>query len=317
MNLLIIHIYININNLSLLYIMQYLYYVFYHFPCNDGELSRIIWEHFEPNSYFYKWRHNDTHEEEINIINNLPDNSNIVFLDLTPSINIINRLSVNHNYIIIDHHKNAIITLVENKKNLPNYNILLYVQKRFPEKNDLSGCILTWKYFSKEELPSVVYFIGCKDIWNFSNPHTEKYCLGFNEYIKQFNEEEKISFISKLLINNDYYDEFINNGEHLIIEYKKLAIEIFNNYNFDTFNNLNILDLTCNNTNIYKYLIEYVQENNNLFYDIDVLRILHNETETSKTYSLRSIKENVKVDEIARFFGGNGHEKASGYTIYK
>jgi hypothetical protein len=303
--------------------MQYEYYVFFHFPCNDGELSRIIWEYFEPNSCFYKWRHHDNHEEDINIINNLPECSNVVFLDLTPNIDTINKLSTNNNYIIIDHHKNAIITLVDNKKNLPNYNILLYVQKSFlsgnPDNNNQSGCVLTWKYFTKEELPSIVYYIGSKDVWDFSNPNTEKYCLGFNEYINNFNENDKICFMNKLLDDNNYDNEFINIGDKLIIEYKKSAIEVFNNYTFDTFNinnnntSINIVDVKCTNTNIYKYLIEYAQKN---FEDIDVLRILHLETENSKTYSLRSIKEHITVDNIARFYGGNGHAKAAGYTIY-
>jgi hypothetical protein len=48
------------------------YHVFFHFPCNDGELSRVIWEHFEPLSKFYKWYHNNVnHEDDINIINNV------------------------------------------------------------------------------------------------------------------------------------------------------------------------------------------------------------------------------------------------------
>jgi hypothetical protein len=301
--------------------MQYQFHVFYHFPCNDGELSRIIWEHFEPESCFYKWRHYDSHDEEINIINTLPEYSTVVFLDLTPSVDIISKLTINNNYIIIDHHKNAIITLVENKRNLPNYNILLFVQKGFSENpdynNNLSGCILTWQYLTKDEIPLVVNYIGSKDVWDFSNPNTEPYCLGLNEYIKNFNEKEKLCFIDGLL-NNNNDKQLINIGNELIREYKQLAIEVFSNYSFDKFNNLNIVDIKYinNNTNLYKYLIEYVKDNIDFFEDIDVLRILHNETDTSKTYSLRSIKDNVKVDEIARFYGGNGHEKAAGYTIH-
>ena len=302
--------------------MQYMFYVFYHFPCNDGELSRIIWEHFEPNSKFYKWKHNETHEEEINIINSLPEHSTVVFLDLTP--NIMNKLSTKNNYIIIDHHKNAILTLVDNKKNLPNYNILLYVQKGFQENpdknNNQSGCVLTWQYFTKEILPSVVYYIGSKDVWDFSNPNTEKYSLGFNEYFKDFNEDDKISFIDKLLNDNNYDDEFINIGDKLIEEYKNEVNNIFSEYSIDNYNiynnNINIIDIKCSNTTIYKYLIEYAQENKNVFNDADVLRILHKETDTSKTYSLRSLKEHITVDNIARHYGGNGHEKAAGYTIH-
>lgn len=292
------------------------YHVFYHSPCNDGELSRVIWEHFEPNSLFFKWIHQTTHEDDINIINNLPNKSTIVFLDTTPSFNIINKLTNKHDYIIIDHHKNPIITLVENKINLPDYNILLYVEKGFlsgnPDNNKLSGCKLTWSYFSSKEYPEIVYYIGSKDVWDFSNPNTETFCQGFNEFIKNLDEKDKFILIHKLLDKNQS-SEFINIGNDLIEKYKKEAINIFKYYDTDMFNSLTILDVKCSNTNLYKYLIDFAQNN---FDDADILRILHLETDTILSYSLRSLKD-VNVDEMARYYGGNGHEKAAGYTIRK
>ena len=297
--------------------MNYDFYVFYHYPCNDGELARVIWEHFEPNSCFYKWKHQNDHEDDIKIINNLPEKSYIVFLDLTPSMNVINRLNNNHNYIIIDHHKNPIQTLVENKKSLPNYNILLYVQKGFPEKNNQSGCVLTWQYFTEIKLPKVVYYIGSKDVWDFSDPNTEKYCLGFNHHIINYNEIAKLCFINDLIDDDNYYHNiFIDIGNNLIEEYKKEAEDIFINYKLNTtkgyFKDLNIIDIKCSNTNLYKYLIDFAKDN---FDEQDVLRILHSETENKLSYSLRSLKDNINVDSMARFYGGNGHEKAAGYTI--
>ncbi len=297
-----------------------IYYVFYHFPCNDGELSRVIWEYFEPNSKFYKWQHNNIeHEDDINIINNLPDKSNVVFLDLTP-INILEKLSNTNNYIIIDHHKNPMLSLIEKKPYLSNYNILLYTQKGFPEKNDLSGCKLTWLYCKKfyneasEDYPSVVYYIGNKDVWDFSDPNTESYCLGLNSILKNYDDFHRINFLKDLLKNNND-EKFINIGSLLISSNKEQAKNIFKNYSFDIFDRLNIIDIKCSNTNLYKYLIEFAEENKNLFNDADVLRILHSETDNLKTFSLRSLKENIKVDEMARFYGGNGHEKAAGYSI--
>lgn len=292
------------------------YHVFYHFPCNDGELSRVIWEYFEPSSKFYKWYHNNIeHEDDINIINNLPEKSNVVFLDLTP-VGIINKLLNTHNYIIIDHHKNPILSLIEKKSTLPNYNILLYTQKGFPQNNNLSGCKLTWLYFNKnneiDNYPSVVYYTGNKDVWDFSDINTENYCLGLNSYIKNYDDTQRVIFLKDLLNHDDFDSKFINIGSTLISSYKEQAKNIFKDYNFDIFDKLNIIDVKCSNTILYKYLIEFAEEN---FEDQDVLRILHSETNTKKTYSLRSLKEHVKVDEIARFYGGNGHEKAAGYTI--
>ncbi len=293
------------------------YHVFYHYPCNDGELSRVIWNHFEPNSTFYKWIHQNDHEDDIDIINNLPEGSTVVFLDVTP--NIMYRLSYKHKYIIIDHHKNPILSLINNKSNLPDYNILVYVEKGFPEKNTLSGCKLTWLYLSKnhEDYPSVVYYIGSKDVWDFSNPNTESYCLGFNEYINNIYvlEDEKLKFMDKL-IDENIDDLFINIGNKLIEDYKIEAINIFKNYQLNTLNidnkNINIIDIECHNTSLYKYLIEYAQDN---FDDSDVLRIQHSKNNNKLSYSLRSLKDNIKVDNIARYYGGNGHEKAAGYTI--
>jgi hypothetical protein len=289
-----------------------MYYVFFHYPCNDGELARSIWEHFEPNSKFYKWEHSN-HQNEINIINNLPDDSNIVFLDLTPHIE---ELSSKHNYIIIDHHMNAIQTLLDLKLDIPNYNIQLFGQKGFPEKNNLSGCMLVWGYFTKDKYPSVVFHVGNKDVWNFSDPNTEAYCIGFNYYLN--NENNKILFMKNLLIYNKD-DEIIQAGNYLINSYKEQAktyfkdykIDIFNYNNNNNINNINILDIRCSENILYKYLIEYTIDN---FEDIDVLRILHTEKDNKKVYSLRSISD-VDVSEIARYFGGNGHKKAAGYFI--
>ena len=291
------------------------FFVFYHYPCNDGELSRVIWKLFEENSVFYKWQHNN-HETEINIINNLPDKSNVVFLDITP-VNVIERLSDTHNYIIIDHHKDPMLKLLEKKPTLPNHNILLYTQKGFPENNNYSGCILIWKYFTPDNLPSVVHHIGSKDVWDFSDPNTEEYCLGFNHYVKNFNETRRLDFIKELLITDKNDFLFMNIGCNLINEYTKLAGNVFNEYSMDKStegNNYNIIDIRCSNTILYKYLIEYAQK---FFYDADILRILHTETDVQKVYSLRSLKDHVKVDELARFYGGNGHEKAAGYYINK
>ncbi len=302
-----------------------IYHVFYHFPCNDGELSRVIWEYFAPSSNFHKWFHNLDHEEDINLINNLPENSNLVFLDVTP-INIIDKLSNSHNYIIIDHHKNPMLSLIEKKPFLPNYNILLYSQKGFPENNNLSGCKLTWlycqKYFKNNELedniefqnyPSVVYYIGNKDVWDFSDPNTENYCLGLNNLLKtNYDDITRINYLKSLLNSDENDSKIINVGSLLVHSYKEQAKNIFKNYEYDIFDKFNILDIKCSNTNLYKYLIDYAIEN---FDEQHILRILHSETDTQKNYSLRSLKTDVKVDEMARFYGGNGHEKAAGYSI--
>lgn len=290
-----------------------MYHVFSHYPCNDGEVASAVWSYFRPDSKLYKWKHNDN-INEINIINNLPDNSNIVFLDVTPKIEL---LSNKHNYIIIDHHKDPLLKLL-NHPEKENYNLDIFIQENFPTENFLSGCMLTWDYFSKYKYPSLVYFIGNKDVWNFSNPETEPYCIGYNECIEKCNPENRIEFIKNLLINNTTENDLIIFGLKTIKKYKHEATSYFKNIILtnERINDINysILDIECiseSRNNLYKYLIEYAKK---YYPHMQVLRILHTITPTQKIYSLRSLLD-INVDIIARYYGGNGHEKAAGYTI--
>ena len=292
-----------------------MYHVFYHYPCNDGKLSQIIWNHFEPKSSFYKWIHNNN-TDSIEIINNLPPNSSVVFLDVTPPILL---LSSSHSYIIIDHHKNAMLELIRNKPNQPYYNILLYAEKGFPENNMMSGCMLTWKYMTNDMYPSIVYHVGNKDVWNFNDSNTEPYCLGYESYINDISDTQEIDkFIDILLTTNDMDENIIQKGNELIEGYKeeankyfienrlKLTVETYDDITY------NIIDITCPDIHLYKYLIDI---SNDYYDDQHVLRILKEQNGNKKTYSLRSLYSNFTVDNIARYYGGNGHEKAAGYSI--
>ena len=74
----------------------------------------------------------------------------------------------------------------------------------------------------------------------------------------------------------------------------------------------NIIDIECNDSTMYKYLIDHASLN---YSNMDVLRVLHTKKEDRYVYSLRSLKYDIMVDGIARKYNGNGHPKAAGYTI--
>jgi oligoribonuclease NrnB/cAMP/cGMP phosphodiesterase (DHH superfamily) len=283
------------------------YNVFYHYPCNDGELAKVIWETKYPESNFYAWDHKDI-DKSIEILTTLSNKISIVFLDVCPSITL---LSDDYNYIIIDHHENAVNTMKQNIELLKKNNITLYYDFK------KSGCMLTWDYCYDIEMPQMVKYIGSKDIWDFSDVNTEPYSLGYSSYLA-IDIGLKFTMIFILLQKPDYYlhNVFIKNGNNIIEEYRAEVKQYFNSYSLTTecIDNIsyNIIDIVCSNNNIYKYLIEYaISQVKN--YDADVLRILHTNN-INKTYSLRSLKDNIRVDGIARFYGGNGHPKAAGYT---
>lgn len=288
-----------------------MFYVFSHFPCNDGELSRVIWQYYTPNSIFHNWKHGDiTHN--VNLICDLPKNSDVVFLDLSPPLY---SLPNHHNYIVIDHHKDAILTMKNNPEFI-NYKVKLYIENGFPENNKMSGCMLTWQYFTINAPPSVVRHIGAKDVWDFSDSNTEPYHIGYNIILKSCEtQNDRIKLITNLF-EKDRDIEFINIGLIKIEEYRTRAHTIMQSITFDVDTvgdkQYSIAEIECSEFELFKYMIEYAENN----IKKDVLRILHNTTLDKKTYSLRSIGSDICVDELARKYGGNGHQRAAGYSVF-
>jgi hypothetical protein len=288
-----------------------MFYVFSHFPCNDGELSRMIWQYYRPNSIFYNWKHHETNEA-INKINKLEPRSDVVFLDVTPPLDI---LPNHHTYTIIDHHKDAIVKMLNHPK-YSEYRIKMIIEDGFPENNKQSGCILTWNYLSKgkDAIPSVVRYIGMKDVWDFSDVNTEPYNIAYNLELKKYQtQDERINFIMDLF-EQDRDEEFINIGTNMIINYKNRAMSVFENVAYDVEiiddTEYTIVDVQCSENELFKYLIDYAEIN----MDMDILRIHHSTTDGKKNYSLRRLKPHIKVDIMARKYGGNGHEGAAGYS---
>ena len=287
-----------------------MFYVFSHFPCNDGELSRMIWQYYKPNSLFYNWKHGDT-AYNVDIICKLPKGSDVVFLDLSPPLY---TLPNHHNYIVIDHHKDAIITM-RNNPEFSNYRVKLYIEDGFPENNKLSGCMLTWQYCTEDPVPSVVRYIGMKDVWDFSNPNTEPYHIGYNLELRLYDkQDDRINFVMDLF-EKDRDAEFINVGLMKIEEYKERAAKVMEtvSYDVDTLGDTEytIAEVVCSDYELFKYLIDYAE----VHIKKDILRIHHSTTIDKKNYSLRSIGKDICVDGLARKYGGNGHQRAAGYNI--
>lgn len=270
--------------------------VFYHNPCPDGEMAKCIWNLKYPNSIYYKWNHKYT-EENYNLVNT-HNNETIIFLDICPNQELIND---NNNYIIIDHHKNAIDKLTEKS------NITKFCSTEF------SGCQLCWQYlFNNKSYPIAVKHIGNYDIWDFEDKDTDFFCGGYN-----YTNEINFDYSSLLNINDVEYNKIIEMGKYKIISYKNIALESMKNIivNVEKINNKNILfvNLTCKDPKVYKYLIDYVKQE---YEGFNVLRIKSNDSYPIK-YSLRSIDGITTVDDIARFYGGNGHPMAAGYKVDK
>ena len=282
------------------------YNVFYHFPCSDGEIAKNVWKIYYPDSIFYKWNHSDV-EESLQLLKRINPHEYIVFLDVCPPLKYLHK---HRCYIIIDHHQNAIESM-KSDVSFPDYKIEMFCDI------SKSGCMLAWEYLNKNTCyPLLVKYVGNKDIWNFTDKNTEPYTVGYTDYISSFKNNER-NLTNKILINDDthiLHNQFIEKGIEIIKTKQLEAIVYFNNMKtvIETYDKeYKIIDIECTDSSIYKYLSEHA-----MTFDVDVLRILHTIKEDKKVYSVRSLRDDITVDNIARYHGGNGHPKAAGYTIF-
>ena len=268
------------------------YICFYHFPCNDGEMSKNIWKQKYPKTIFFPWVHSNE-ADNVKFLKTFK-NEHIVFLDYCPKKEY---LKSDNKYLIIDHHHNAINNIYETE------NIKMYCDTK------RAGCMLTWDYlYPDTPYPISVFHVGNADIYHFNDKDTEPFCLSYKYYnlsnLELFNLKKSDNTYKKIII--DGMKQMSKNKLESITFFYTSVIE----YEYIDNKEYKIISIFCDKYNLYKYLVELAKVQYN---DCNILKIRKNKGDTIN-YSLRSL-DGTPVDNIARKYGGNGHPMAAGYTI--
>lgn len=241
---------------------------------------------------FFPWIHSNK-DENIKFLKKFK-REHIVFLDYCPKKEY---LTSENKYLIIDHHHDAINSLYEAD------NIKMYCD------TNRAACMLVWDYlYPNTKYPISLYHIGSADLFDFSNVNTEPFNIAYKLFNLTYDS------LINLNINNNTYKNIILYGNKQILKYQYESIQYFYTSKIikETINDkkYTILCIMCDKYNLYKYLINNAKLN---FPNCNILRIQKNMI-GKISYSLRSL-DGTNVDEIARFYGGNGHKLAAGYTI--
>lgn len=194
--------------------------------------------------------------------------------------------------------------------------------------NSRSGCQLTFDYFRDRYpikypigvYPKPVKWVGDKDIWKWDDENTEPFTAAFHKYFElsaELTTKERLN-IYKKIINSDeqVHTEVIDLGKHIINVYRQECLTFLPLIKLtkDTDKNgkeLSIVQLPMTKYYLNKYILELVQEK---YPTYNVLK-LTSEKENKISVSLRSLQDDVRVDLLAQKYGGNGHYKASGYSV--
>lgn len=303
--------------------------VIYHYPCPDGEMSAAVFkEHLitDKNTKFIPWLHENKQQNIQNIhnaLNTFQNNMNkpyIYFLDYCPDFEfVIDIISNVSKVIILDHHESPCELF--NTKLQENSNLKDISKINFIFKNNMSGCMITWEYLNNNtNYPKALEYIGKRDIWVWDDINIEPFTSGYHIYCNINNNldyNERIDIFRNLLkSSSSEIHRIIEIGNNNLNNMKKEAKTICKNISFEEDTDINNTVLKIVLVNMTKYhLTKYVQEEIETNYtNYDVLKLKY--TKGNKIFfSLRSLKDNIRVDLLAQKYGGNGHMKASGYSI--
>ena len=298
--------------------------VVHHYPCPDGELSAAIFNKKFSNCTFIPWIHelkNNNIEIIKNKINELNSKSSLFFLDYCPDFETALVLSKKVSKLnIFDHHMAACDKFEEQyNDHIKNDSGDLNISLTFDNKK--SGCQITWDYcYNGKKYPESVKHIGNRDIWIWEDENTEPFTSAYPLHYNlksDITPEERLKIFSKILsCQGDELNKIIENGKSIIQKMKNECFQLLplvrTKVDFDINDKLlRIIEVPMSKYHLTKYIQELVKDK---YPEYDVLRLLY-EKDKMNVYSLRSLKDNVRVDLLAQKYGGNGHMKASGYNI--
>ncbi|MEM5820387.1 MAG: DHHA1 domain-containing protein [Candidatus Aenigmatarchaeota archaeon] len=267
----------------------------------DGLISAAIALKFQKNSKIYFTSNLSFKYTFFKVLSKIQNFNNIYFFDLSIKEEIAKISSVLFKKVVwIDHHIN---------ERIPNFqNFEIIIDSKSKSASNLVGNYFNF-YSPWIEIVNEIDTNNCKReeakiIRDYFAHLKIKYGKLCNKYF---------SFLAKKILNFSP-EEFINKEDvkNSMIEFEKIKkdFEKFIEENFEIvrIKNLNVGVLETKNT-IPPYIVfEYLKEK-----DIDFLIIIYRGFKGVKL-EFRSIKD-IDVHNIAKFFNGGGHFKASGAYI--
>lgn len=283
--------------------------VVYHSPCDDGICSgwivyKYIKDKYKKKIELFPCNAGCVPEKDLEYFRN----KNIVFTDICPSIDYLLKLSEYTQSIkIIDHHVSSYEKII-NITNLPQNITHIFDMNQ-------SGCQLVWNYFYETEQPWFIQYIGDRDIWKFSLPHT-------NEYIYGLNENNYINFDGFDKLYNNLNDDnlklniYESGKKEIQIKEKNIKNIIKNNKIECKYKNYRIWLYMCTKdltSDVGNRLLKY-KFNDNIYPDFCVGWI-YDVIKDEFIISMRSDNTKENVSKICETFGGGGHRNAAGCII--
>lgn len=259
--------------------------VIYHGNCADGfGAAWSFWKKYQDRYDYYPGVYSEPPP--------CVTNKNVYLVDFSYKRAVVEQIIKEaHSVTIIDHHKTALEDLkgLDGLIGLEEYCSL-----------DHSGAVLAWKYcFFGEEPPRLLKIVEDRDLWRFKLEDTRLIQAAIFSYPYDFH----------------VWDELSVNVDRLAQE--GIAIERKHHRDIDELLSVCKRDMVIGGYTVPVAGIPYifVSDAGTKMAANQLFAACYWDTATHRIFGLRSRKEGVDVSEIAKQYGGGGHEHAAGFAV--
>jgi len=254
-------------------------YILYHKDCEDGfGAAWIAWKALGDQAEYIPVQHAELPPE-------LPDRSRVTIVDFSYPREVIIELNERMESLwVLDHHKTA-------AQDLAGLEFATFDMQK-------SGAMLAWEYwFPGESAPLLLQYIQDKDLWLFQLENSLEVSAALRSYPKDFEVWNSLAI-----------DDLAKDG---IAIQRAINIQVSKHVEIATLQNVGgylvpVVNATC-------YLSEIGDQLNARYSDTPFAACYFDREDRKRQWSLRS-RGNFDVSEVARRFGGGGHQNAAGYT---
>jgi len=257
--------------------------VLYHSNCNDGFCAAWVIRKIYSDAEFIAVSYQEPPPDVTG--------RNVILVDFSYKRPVLEGMHAKANMLrVYDHHKTA-------EEDLKGLDYCIFDMDR-------SGARLAWDYLycspfgAKEEAPWLVQYVEDRDLWRFKLSHSEEVSAALFSYQLDFKVWDELA--------QRPLSEIITEGTAILRYQQKMVSSIAKNaieVEIDGHKVLSVNSPVCQS------------EIGNKIARGRPFGAVWYEDKEGRKYSLRSSEDGLDVTEIAKKYGGGGHQHAAGYKV--
>ena len=281
-------------------------YVLYHANCYDGfGAAWAAWKRLGDDATYIPVSYGNPPPE-------IEPHSTVYLLDFSYPREILLSLAERvYHLTVLDHHKTAQQELAELGRPVHRFNIEVNPPGLFVNFDmDESGASLAWKYFCKSE-PSIrqeasdlIEYIKDRDLWRFSLTYSKEISAWLHSYPFDFQTWDLLSYD----LAYDSFPRFCHEGAAILRSQSQQIESMCRHLQWIELGGVRV---PCvNATTLFSECGDFLCEQ---YPDASFAAYYCDRNDGKRQWGLRS-RNGFDVSEIAKLYGGGGHEVAAGFT---